>query len=112
MPLFTSGLNEALDGITSITHISLHTAQPNSSGSNEASGGSYARQSVTLAASSSGARTHGAVSFPVPAGTFTHVAYWTASTAGTCKGYAPLPASETFASAGTLNLAGGTLAAS
>lgn len=66
--------------------ISLHTADPGTTGANEATGGSpaYARKQTTwTGGSSDGVVTGSQVTIDVPAGTYTHVGQWTASTGGT-----------------------------
>lgn len=67
-------------------YASLHTADPGETGANEVTGGSYARQTITLSAASSGTTSNsGAISFTgMPACTVTHAALWDASTAGNC----------------------------
>lgn len=87
-------------------YASLHTADPGTTGASEAVGGSYARQAVSWPGSVSGSpMSGGTVTFPVPAGTYTHVGFWSASTGGTyVDGYA-LNASVTFAAAGSLPVA-------
>lgn len=75
------------------THASLHTASPISAGGNEATGGSpaYARQVLSWAAPASGlGPTNTAETFDVPAGTYTWLGLWTALSAGTFLGAAPL----------------------
>lgn len=98
MPLTTSGLNDAVNGVTAtITHIAL----TNGSGT-ELTGGSYARLPVTWATASGGTRRPSAdLAFNVPAGTT--VGGWkgfTALTGGTEKASGTLT-SEAYASAGT-----------
>lgn len=69
--------------------ISLHTADPSTTGANEATGGSpaYARKQTTwTGGASDGVVAGSAVSFDVPAGTYTHIGVWSASTAGTFVG--------------------------
>lgn len=53
---FQSGmLTPAAGGaVTDVVEVSLHSAEPNGSGSNELSGGGYERQSVTWGSPSSG----------------------------------------------------------
>lgn len=82
----TGGLGNA------ITHISLHTGVPDNTGSTEVAGGSYARVAVTWAAAASGVRDNTALlTHEVPAATtVTAYGFWSASTAGTHYGYAPL----------------------
>lgn len=101
----SNGLNAAVNGIAAAgTYISAHTADPSTAGSNEVTGGSYARQQTTWAAASAGSRAGSQVSIPIPAGTT--VAYWgiwSAATAGTFLGGFQLAANEVFGAAGTLN---------
>lgn len=87
---------------TKAAFASLHTADPGTTGVNEATGGSYARQAVVWGAPSSGLTAGGTVNFPVPAGTYTHVGYWTAVTGGTYIGGYPLNGSVTFGAPATL----------
>ena len=92
--LSTAGANAALNAIAAlITHISVHTAIPNDSGNNEATGGSpaYARKAPTWASASarSVAISNNPV-FDLPAGTFTHYGLWSALTAGTYYGKVPI----------------------
>lgn len=66
--------------------ISLHTADPGSTGASEASGGSpaYARKQTTWTAGGSDGVSNGSqVTFDAPAGTYTHVGIWSASSGGT-----------------------------
>lgn len=99
------------DGTVKVTHISLHTADPGTDGSNEVTGGSYARQAVTWDAASSGTKSNsGDLTFQVPSGTtITHIGGWTASTSGTFRGGGALGASQEFASAGSYKIAAGDL---
>lgn len=65
-------------------YVSLHTGDPGSTGASEATGGSYARQSVSLdAASNKASQNGGALSFTgMSAATITHVGLWDASANG------------------------------
>ncbi|MCG7203959.1 phage tail fiber protein [Streptomyces arenae] len=94
MPLTDLGRAAALAGglTNAITHISLHTAAPNSAGSNELTGGTYARKSVTWGTPSSGAASSsGQITHDVPASsTVAAYGYWSASTSGNFLGWAPL----------------------
>lgn len=98
MPLTDAGRNNMLTGGlgNAITHISLHSGDPSTTGANELTGGSpaYARKAVTWNAAASGLRTqNGALVFDVPTGTTVyHVGFWTAITAGTFLGYFPVGA--------------------
>ena len=70
-------------------YLSLHNGNPGITGANELTGGSYARQLVSLAAASGGSIANDVAlnftSLPaVPAGTpLTHMGLWSASSAGT-----------------------------
>lgn len=88
---FTNATKEtAATAVTATgTWISLHTSDPGTTGTGEATGGSpaYARKQTTWTAGSSDGVVNGsAVSIDVPAGTYTHVGVWTAVTAGTFVG--------------------------
>lgn len=67
--------------------ISLHTADPGTTGASEATGGSpaYARKQTTWSADAvdDGVRAGTQVTIDVAAGTYTHAGQWSASTAGT-----------------------------
>lgn len=90
MPHSTAGKNNMLDA-KGITHLSLHDDIPDDTGSNEISGGSYARVAVTMSAASGGSK---AASdnpvFDVPAGTVFFQGEWDDDTAGTFLGFAPI----------------------
>lgn len=63
--------------------LSLHTADPGTTGTSEATGGSpaYARKTTTWSGGASdGVVTGSQVTFDVPAGTYTHVGLWNGST--------------------------------
>lgn len=95
MPFTDAARNAALDGLAGvITHVSLHSGDPSTTGANELTGGSpaYARKAVTWAAAASGQRaSSGALTFDVPASTTCyHVGFWDALTVGNFYGYFPL----------------------
>lgn len=103
MPLNTTGLNDAVNGIaTAADRISAHTADPGSTGTSEVTGGSYARQTTVWATAAGGSRVGSQVAIPIPAGTT--VRYWGLwSSGGVFRGGFALAADEVFGSAGTLN---------
>ena len=83
--------NKMLDAVFNATafsvttpYVSLHTADPGVTGTGEVTGGSYARKSLSSAASSSGATTSdAAVTFTgMPAATVTHFGIWDAVSGG------------------------------
>lgn len=112
--LTSAGKNLMLNGFSaSAVYVSLHSSEPDGSGSSEISGGSpaYARKSVSWAAASGGALTSNAnIVFDVP-GTTTvaWLGYWSAATSGTFYGSRQLSASETFTNQGTYTIASGDL---
>lgn len=99
----------ALNGMTGATTLSIHTGAPGDSGTaNEVSGGAYARQSITLGAASSRSRSlSGSATFEIPAGTtVSHYAIWMGAT---CVDAGALSASQTFATAGQLQINAGSI---
>jgi hypothetical protein len=107
MALTNAGKNPMLDALADVAlYASLHTADPTTVGDHEVSGGSpaYARKAISWGAASGGTIAASAVTFDVPAGTYTHFGLWTASTGGTFIGGAALSQTETFSAQGTLQL--------
>lgn len=107
--LTANGKNALLAGLkSSVTHISLHSADPGMDGTSEITGGTpaYARQAVTFGDPSAGAMaTTASMTFNVPASaTVAYVGYWSAPTGGTFLGSRALDASQTFATAGTFTV--------
>jgi hypothetical protein len=110
-----NGLNAQVGGLTAVAGFaSLHTAEPNASGSSEVTGGTYTREAITWAAASGGTAASSAeIVFDVPTGTtITHLGYWSAGTAGTFYGSRALDVSQEFSSAGTYTIAAGNLSES
>lgn len=78
MPFTVSAKNAMLNALT-YGFGSLHTDFPGQIGSNEVTGGSYARQALTVGTASGEQRVMtGAMSFPVPATTVRWVGFWDA----------------------------------
>lgn len=102
--LTTAGKNRMLDGSWSPPNkASLHTAEPNAEGSNEVSGGGYARQTLEWNAAAAGTMDDkgGPRVFSIPAGTTVKwVGYWDA---GTLVAIDDVP-DEAFTGAGTYTL--------
>lgn len=100
----------AVNGIRStiltsnIGYVSMHTADPGSTGASEAAGTSYARGASTFPAASGGTGSTGGqatIAAPTGAGTVaTHWGLWTAVTAGSWIGGGQLTTPETFSTAG------------
>ncbi len=94
---------------TSMTHLQVHTAQPNASGSNESSA---TRQAITWVTAANGDLvitadlnfTGGASS-----GAATHIGFWSAATTGTLYGWLPLTGDQTFNAAGEYTVTGVTI---
>lgn len=89
---------------TLATHMSLHTADPGTAGASEVSGGSYARRATSWLAAGANSMSHGRVDFTAPAGTFTHVGFWSASSGGTFYGSARLAVAKVLSSAGAVTI--------
>lgn len=106
MPIATAqGKEYAAGGYTAqALYMSLHTADPGTTGANEVTGGApaYARQPVTwVAGSVDGVYNATVPAFDVPATTVTHVGLWT--TGGTFLDKADV-ADQVFPSQGTLTI--------
>jgi hypothetical protein len=96
MPFTVSAKNLMLDALFGLPlYASLHSDVPNSSGSNELTGGSpaYARKSIAFLDAASGEVSRNptpVVTFDIPAGSAAaFVGLWSADTGGTFHGYAP-----------------------
>lgn len=109
MPLSTAGKNSAANGAASnVGYVSLHTADPGTTGASEVTGGTpaYARKAVAWSSAAGGVAAIAAgVTFDVPgATTISYVGLWSTATGGTYYGSAPLSAAETYGGQGTYNL--------
>jgi hypothetical protein len=105
--------NAAVNAVTALcADISLHTASPSTTGANEQSGGTYARQTSTFGSASSGTATNtNAPAVPQPASTTsTHFGEWSAATAGTYEIGGALGSSLTTGSSpATVTFAAGSI---
>ena len=107
MPYTTAALTVKVNAIAAAyPYISAHTADPGSSGANEVSGGSYARQLTTFAAATGSGpvtRTGTQVTIPMPSGatTVTHYGQWSAVSGGTFGGSVDCT-DQAFSSGGNL----------
>lgn len=109
MALTNLSKETAADAIIALgTYISLHTADPSTTGANEATGGSpaYARQATTWSADTTddGVRAGTEVTIDAPAGTYTHFGLWSASTSGTFVGGGALSSSVTLGAQGQVKV--------
>jgi hypothetical protein len=110
----TTEANQAL-ATTGWAYVSLHTADPTTTGGSEVTGGTYARVAVTWNAASGGSVTNSsALSINLPATTTAaYFGIWSASTAGTYYiGGALSPSVTTGASAGVVTIAIGAISVS
>lgn len=92
-------------------YVSLHTADPGTTGASEVTGGSYARQSAAFsAASGASASNSGAVNFTgMPSATVTHIGFWDAASAGNFQQSGALSGSVAVAAGNTLQFAVGAV---
>lgn len=88
----------------STVYVSLHTADPGTTGTSEVTGGSYARVLGTWTSGTTGTLSMATLTFNVPAGTFTHAGLWSASTSGTFRDKAALTPSVTVGGATTIQV--------
>ena len=103
--------NQALS-TTGWGYVSLHTADPGTTGASEVSGGTYARVAATWNTPSSGSVTNsGALSINLPASTTAaYFGVWSALTTGTYYiGGALSPSVTTGSSAGVVTIASAAL---
>ena len=104
--------NNMLDSLGTVAvFVSLHTADPGTTGASEATGGApaYARKSITWNAAATTKTSSNAPVFDVPAGTYAFFGLWSAVSAGTYYDGGPLSAPEVFAGQGTYTLSTVTL---
>lgn len=106
MAFTTAAENAAVTGVKDAgSWISLHTADPGSTGTSEVTGGTYARKQTTWGSVSGSAVTGTAITADIPSGTtITHWGLFSALSGGTFLYGGTLPASETFGSNGTYSL--------
>jgi len=112
MPLNDSALIVAANALRAdITHIQGHTAAPNAAGTTNLVSG--ARQPVTWGAATGDGdfSNSAAINFTgvAASGAFTHISYFTALTAGTCRGSDALTGDQTANAAGEYQIAAGAL---
>jgi hypothetical protein len=102
--------NAAFTSPTNV-YISLHTGDPGETGANECTGGSYARQTGSFAAASSGtSASDAAFTFTsMPGCTVTHIGIWDASSGGNFLFGGSLTASKVVGSGDTFEIASGDL---
>lgn len=104
----TAALNAATDGIralltSSIGYVSVHTADPGTTGANEATGTGYARGASTFPSASTGASVGSQADVDIRTGTgttVTHWGLWTAVSGGSFVTGGAVSPSEVFSTAG------------
>jgi len=106
---FTNAVREAaaLNVTGTGNWISLHTADPGTTGTSEATGGSpaYARKQTTWTGGASDGSVPGSqVEFDAAAGTYTWIGIWTASTGGTFVGGLQLSSAATLGAQGKVQV--------
>lgn len=104
MPYFDFGLDLMANAAkAAITHTMLHTALPDSTGSNPTTA---ARKPITTGTVTAGDFSGVNVNFTGGAanGPVTHVTFWDALTGGNCIGYGVLTGDQTFNAAGEYTL--------
>ena len=112
------GLNDTLLTIgaaamqAAATHASLHTAEPNGSGSNASSASRQAISWETAAAGDMILTTDENFTGGSASGACTHVGLWSASTSGTFYGYFALDGDQTFNASGEYTLTAMTISGS
>jgi hypothetical protein len=113
MALQTAALNAAANGIGDIAvQMSLHTADPGGTGTNEVTGGGYARATINFnAASGAVAALPSTVSFTGPAAqAITHVGFWTSGGAAWLGSVVPT-GDLAFNASGDLDVTAATITA-
>lgn len=107
MPLVAAEANQMLTTETTrLAYLSIHTADPSTTGANEAVGGSYARAALTgqWGTASGGSISAAQQTFTPNAGTYGFGGYWTAASGGTFLGSFTFSASKTLATGDTLKV--------
>jgi hypothetical protein len=106
--LSPAGETAILAPLTTTAYVSLHTADPGTTGASEVSGGSYARQGPVAFANAGNeptvASNSAIVTFPAATaawGTISYFGIWTAATAGTFQGSGALTAAKAINSGDT-----------
>lgn len=102
---FTSASKDvAVNALTEIgTWVSVHSADPGTTGTSEVAG--VSRAQTTFGSSSSGTASGSQVTFTgVPAGSYTHYGIWTAQTGGTFRYGFSLSPGVTLSASGTVLL--------
>ena len=101
-------VNNWLDTDFGTVYVELHTANPGAAGTTAVSAGDTSRKAATMASASGGSKAMTGTAGPWTNGgtseTISHIALWSASTAGTFKASAALTASQAWVSTNTFTL--------
>lgn len=91
MPFADASINTGLDALT-LSHVAAHDDYPGLTGTNEVSGGAYARQTITMGAASARQRvSSGTPTIPIPAATTVEfISLWDSLTVGVFEHMTPL----------------------
>ncbi len=108
MALTTAGKNTALNALSGVFTLSLHTGLPGDTGaSNEATGGGYSRKTITLGAAASGLRALTATPlFDVAAGSYSHYAIFAGAV---CVDTGTLDSTKVLNEAGQISINSGSI---
>lgn len=110
MPLNDALLNIGVNAMqAAATHIAIHTAAPDITGSNQSTAARVACTWPTAATGDFGALTNKAFTGGAASGPATHLGFWSASTAGTFYGWLPLTGDQTFNAAGAYTVTSVTI---
>jgi hypothetical protein len=105
MPLNDTVLNIGVTAMqTAIAYIQIHTALPNSAGSNEATSARVATGWPAAANGDFGTLSNKLFTGGAPSGPALYLGYWSASSGGTFYGYQQLVGDQQFNSAGQYTL--------
>lgn len=107
MPLIVAERNQMLTTETArLVYMSLHTADPTTTGGSEATGGSpaYARKLLVWGTAAAGSISATQVSFDAVGGSYSYVGFWDAATSGTFRGGAALATAQTLSSQGVIQV--------
>lgn len=109
--LTTAELNAAVDFVAGrAVWVSVHTADPGSTGAAEATGGAYGRKQLAWNPAAGGDASAAEVTIDVPAGTYSHFGLWDSAIGGVFRGSNPLtnaggtPEAATYTSAGQIKV--------
>lgn len=105
MPLNDALLNIGVGAMqTAAAYLSIHTALPNASGSNESTAARVAAGWGAAANGDFATLTNKNFTGGASSGPALYVGFWSASTAGTFYGYLPLTGDQTFNAAGNYTI--------